>query len=160
VSYAFAGVYGRRFRTMGVEPLVTATGQVTASSIILVPLALLVERPWQGGWPGGATIGAMLGLALVSTAFAYLLYFRILARAGATNVILVTFLIPVSAILLGATFLGERLALRGHGPDRCGACPDRRAPRAGLAPHAPQGIERKPLKTIWLPLPTASSGSG
>lgn len=112
VSYAFAGVYGRRFKTMGVEPLVTATGQVTASGIILVPLALLVERPWQGSWPGGATIAAMLALALVSTAFAYLLYFRILARAGATNVILVTFLIPVSAILLGATFLGERLEPR------------------------------------------------
>jgi drug/metabolite transporter (DMT)-like permease len=112
VSYAFAGVYGRRFRALGVQPLVTATGQVTASSLVLLPLALVFEQPWRMGVPSGATAAAILGLALVSTAFAYILYFRILARAGATNVILVTFLIPVSAILLGATLLGERLELR------------------------------------------------
>ena len=109
VSYAFAGVYGRRFRAMGIAPVATATGQVTASTAILVPLALLFERPWAGGMPGTATILAVLGLALVSTAFAYILFFRILATAGATNVILVTFLIPVTSILLGAVFLGERL---------------------------------------------------
>ncbi|HEV2602314.1 MAG TPA: EamA family transporter [Microvirga sp.] len=112
VSYAFAGVYGRRFRALGVQPLVTATGQVTASSLVLLPLALVVEQPWRMGVPSGATIAAILALALVSTAFAYILYFRILARAGATNVILVTFLIPVSAILLGATVLSERLEPR------------------------------------------------
>lgn len=109
VSYAFAGVYGRRFKAMGVAPLATATGQVTASTAILLPLALLFERPWTGAAPGAATVAAVLGLALVSTAFAYILYFRILATAGATNVILVTFLIPVTSILLGALVLGERL---------------------------------------------------
>jgi drug/metabolite transporter (DMT)-like permease len=109
VSYAFAGVYGRRFRTMGIAPVATATGQVTVSTAILVPLALVFEQPWTGGWPSGATVAAVLGLALVSTALAYILYFRILATAGATNVILVTFLIPVTSILLGAAFLSERL---------------------------------------------------
>lgn len=112
VSYAFAGVYGRRFKTMGVQPLVTAAGQVTASSLVLLPLALVVDQPWRLGVPSAATVAAILGLALVSTAFAYILFFRILARSGATNVVLVTFLIPVSAILLGATVLGERLELR------------------------------------------------
>jgi drug/metabolite transporter (DMT)-like permease len=112
LSYAFATVYGRRFRGLGLAPLQTAFGQVAASSVILVPLALLVDRPWGLPMPGAATWAAVVTLALVSTAFAYGLYFRILARAGATNVALVTFLVPVSAILLGAAVLGERLQSR------------------------------------------------
>jgi drug/metabolite transporter (DMT)-like permease len=112
VSYAFAGIYGRRFRAMGVPPLVTATGQVTASTLLLLPLALAVDRPWQLALPGPTTVAAVLGFALLSTALAYVLYFRLLASAGATNLLLVTFLIPVSAILLGALVLGERLTAR------------------------------------------------
>lgn len=111
LSYAFAGVYGRRFTAMGVKPLHTATGQVTASSILLLPLAVWVDRPWSLPMPDGVGIAALLGLALVSTAFAYILYFRILATAGATNVLLVTLLAPVSAILLGVLVLGEALSL-------------------------------------------------
>ena len=109
VAYAFAGVYGRRFRRIGVPPLVTATGQVTASTAILAPIALFVERPWEIAMPGVEIVGAILGLAFLSTALAYILYFRILATAGATNLLLVTFLIPISAVLLGAVVLGERL---------------------------------------------------
>jgi drug/metabolite transporter (DMT)-like permease len=110
--YAFGGIYGRRFRRLGIAPLQTTFGQVAASSVLLVPLALLADRPWMLPMPGPATWAAMVGLAVVSTAFAYGLYFRILARAGATNVLLVTFLVPVSAILLGALILGERLQPR------------------------------------------------
>jgi drug/metabolite transporter (DMT)-like permease len=73
---------------------------------------LIVDRPWTLPAPSAATVAALLGLALVSTALAYILYFRLLASAGATNLLLVTFLIPVSAILFGATLLGERLAPR------------------------------------------------
>ena len=109
VSYAFAGVYGRRFRAMGVTPLATATGQVTASAVLLMPLALAVDRPWLLPLPGSEVWAAVLGIAALSTALAYVLYFRILSTAGATNLLLVTFLIPVSAILLGALALGERL---------------------------------------------------
>lgn len=109
LSYACAGAYGRRFRRLGVDPIVTAAGQVTASVVLLLPVALLVERPWTLAMPSASTWGAVLGLALLSTALAYGLYFPILARAGATNLLLVTFLIPVSAILLGALVLGERL---------------------------------------------------
>ena len=112
LSYAFAGVYGRRFRALGLAPLQTAFGQVAASSLLLVPIALLVDRPWTLPAPGVATWAAVVALAVVSTALAYGLYFRILARAGATNVLLVTFLVPVSAILLGALVLGERLQAR------------------------------------------------
>jgi drug/metabolite transporter (DMT)-like permease len=134
LSYAFAGVFGRRFRRLGVAPSVAAAGQVTAAAAIMLPLALVVDRPWTLPAPGTATIAALLGLGLLSTALAYLLYFRILAAAGATNLLLVTFLIPVSAILLGVLVLGERLeathlagmALIGAGL----AAIDGRAPRA------------------------------
>jgi len=112
LSYAFAGVFGRRFRALGLAPLQTALGQVAASSMLLVPLALLVDRPWTLQMPGHATWLSVIGLAVLSTALAYGLYFRILARAGATNVLLVTFLVPVSAILLGALVLSERLQAR------------------------------------------------
>ena len=110
IAYAFAGVFGRRFRRMGMAPLITATGQVTASTLMLVPVALVLDRPWTMPMPTAEIWGAIAGLALLSTALAYILYFRILATAGATNLLLVTFLIPISAILLGATLLGERLA--------------------------------------------------
>ncbi len=110
LSYAFAGVFGRRFRRMGVDPVVTAAGQVTAAALVLAPVTLLVERPWTLPPPSAVTWAAVVGLALLSTALAYGLYFLILARAGATNLLLVTFLIPVSAILLGALVLGERLS--------------------------------------------------
>jgi drug/metabolite transporter (DMT)-like permease len=112
LSYALAGVYGRCFKAMGVSPLATATGQVTASTLLVLPLALVVEHPWTMAWPSAAAIAAVLGLALVSTALAYILYFRLLASAGAVNLLLVTFLIPLSAVLLGAAFLGERLEPR------------------------------------------------
>jgi len=109
LSYAFAGIYGRRFKRLGVPPLLTATGQVTASAVLLAPVALIIDRPWALAMPNLDTWAALIGLAAISTALAYVLYFRILATAGATNLLLVTFLIPVSAIFLGAAILGERL---------------------------------------------------
>jgi drug/metabolite transporter (DMT)-like permease len=112
ISYAFAAIFGRRFRKMGVEPMVTATGQVTASCLMLLPVCLLVDQPWTLPMPGLAVWAAVLGIAALSTALAYILYFRILTSAGATNLALVTFLIPVSAIVLGVLALGERLALK------------------------------------------------
>ncbi|MET0366751.1 MAG: DMT family transporter [Methylobacterium sp.] len=114
LSYACAGVFGRRFRRMGVPPLATAAGQVTASTILLLPIVLMVDRPWTLAMPGASVWGAIAGAAALSTALAYVLYFRILATAGATNLLLVTFLIPVSAILAGTLALGESLDPR-HG---------------------------------------------
>jgi drug/metabolite transporter (DMT)-like permease len=112
LSYACAGVFGRRFKAMGIPPLATAAGQVTASSAVLLPFALIVDRPWTLPMPSTGVIASLIGLALVSTAFAYIVFFRLLARAGATNVGLVTFLIPVSAILLGVLVLSETLETR------------------------------------------------
>jgi drug/metabolite transporter (DMT)-like permease len=107
ISYAFAGIFGKRFRAL--PPLVTATGQLSATSIMMIPIALIADKPWQLAAPQPITIAAILGLALLSTAIAYIIYFQLLASAGATNLLLVTFLIPVSALLLGITILGERL---------------------------------------------------
>ncbi len=107
LSYALAGIYGRRF--YATPPLVTALGQVSASALMMLPLALFIDRPWTLPPPGLATLGALAGIALLSTALAYVIYFRILATAGATNLMLVTFLIPVSALILGTTVLGESL---------------------------------------------------
>ncbi len=109
ISYAFASVFGRRFQTLGSSPLLTATGQVTASTLILLPLTLVVDKPWTLPMPEWQVWAAVLGLAFFSTALAYLVFFRILSTAGATNISLVTFLIPVSAILLGTFILGEQL---------------------------------------------------
>lgn len=109
LSYAFAGVFGRRFRRMGIGPIETSTGQLIAATVLLLPLASMIDRPWSLPVPGAATWAAVLGISLLSTALAFVLYFRILATAGATNAVLVTFLIPVSAILLGTLVLGERL---------------------------------------------------
>lgn len=112
LSYAFAGVFGRRFKAMGMPPLVPAAGQVTASALLLVPVALLVDRPFGLPAPGAEAWAALFGLAILSTALAYILFFRILASAGATNLMLVTILIPPSAILLAALVLGEQLEAR------------------------------------------------
>jgi len=107
LTYGFAGIYGRRFKS--IPPLKVATGQITASTLVLLPLASLVERPWALPAPSTQVWLAFAGIALLSTALAYILYFRILATAGATNLLLVTFLLPVSAMALGIFVLGEKV---------------------------------------------------
>lgn len=107
IAYAFASVFGRRFA--GLPPLLTAAGQTGGSTLILLPLVLALDRPWALAAPGVQVWLAIAGLAFLCTSFAYVLYFAILKRAGATNLVLVTLLVPVSAILLGAAVLGERL---------------------------------------------------
>ena len=107
ISYGFAGVYSKRFK--GIPAPVTAAGQLTGSSLLMLPVSLIVDRPWTLAMPPMATMMAILALALLSTAFAYILYFRIMMLAGATNTSIVTLLVPPSAILLGFVFLGERL---------------------------------------------------
>ena len=116
-SYAFSGVFARRFftrdfRRIGVNVFVTAAGQMTAAALIMAPFALVIEHPWTGPLPSWETAAAIAGLSLLSTALASILYFRLLASAGATNSMLVTLLMPATAIILGVTVLGERLALR------------------------------------------------
>jgi drug/metabolite transporter (DMT)-like permease len=110
-SYAFAGIYGKRFQTLGVKPITVATGQVTASAFLMLPLVMFIDQPWNLDMPSLHSILALIALALLSTVLAYILFFEILARAGATNLLLVTFLIPPSAIILGVLVLNEAIQL-------------------------------------------------
>lgn len=110
--YALAGIWGRRFRGLGVAPVGVATGSLTAAALLLLPIVLLFEPPWHAAAPTLQAWAALTGLAFFCTAIAYILYFKLLASAGATNSLLVTFLIPVTAILLGTFLLGEHLAPR------------------------------------------------
>lgn len=107
-SYGFGAVYSRRLR--GLPPVTVATGQLTVSAAMLLPIVLIFDTPGIVMSVSHAAIWALVALAVLSTAFAYLIYFRLIARAGATNALLVTFLIPVSAILLGMVLLNESLA--------------------------------------------------
>ena len=107
ISYGFAGVLGKRFK--GQDPIIISTGQLTASSFVMLPLIFMLEDPFSLSTPSLEMLIALLGLAVICTAFAYVLYFKILSDVGATNVSLVTFLVPVSAIFLGIFWLGETL---------------------------------------------------
>ena len=108
-SYGLAGVYGKRFAQLEIPPLATATGQLCASSIILIPLTLWIDQPWTMTIPSIEGMGSLLGIALLSTTLAYVIYFRLLKTVGATNLLLVTLLIPVSAIILEVFLLDESL---------------------------------------------------
>jgi drug/metabolite transporter (DMT)-like permease len=110
LSYALAAVWARRFKRIGVSPLSVTTGQLTAGALVMVPLSLFVDRPWTHPLPPVSAWAAITALALLCTAFGYVLYFRLIDRAGATNALLVTLLVPPVAILLGSLFLGEQLA--------------------------------------------------
>ena len=112
ISYGLANIFGRRFKGMDVKPMQIAFGTLAASSALMAVVAGVFDQPWTAPAPGGVAIGALLGLALLSTALAYILFYQILNSAGATNISLVTLLIPPSAIFLGAVFLGERLEWR------------------------------------------------
>lgn len=110
-SYGISGAYARA-RLGGIPPLALAAGQLTAAIVLVAPVALIVEAPWRLSFPSPPVLGAVLALSVFSTALAYILFFRILARAGATNLLLATFLIPIVAVLLGVVLLGEALLLR------------------------------------------------
>ena len=110
VSYGIALVYARRLRPLNIDPLVLTTGQLLGATAISVPLALALEHPWALPPFGPAAWWSWLGLALPGTAIAYVLYFRIMDVAGATNASTVTFLAPIVATLLGTLVLGENLA--------------------------------------------------
>jgi drug/metabolite transporter (DMT)-like permease len=110
LSYACANTFGRRFVQLGTKPMQTAFGQVVASTVILAPLVIVVDQPWTISDPGFLPVLSILALGLFCTALAYVIYFQILARSGATAIALVTFMIPPSAILMGWLALGEQIS--------------------------------------------------
>ena len=109
LSYAFAFVVSRRFT--GLPPVLVATGQLTASTLLMIPIALYSDGLDGFRHAGAGAWTAALALALIATAFAYLIFFELIRTAGQSNTSLVTMITPVSAVLLGAVFLGERLEL-------------------------------------------------
>lgn len=114
LAYGFAGVYGRRFKAMDLTATQVAFGQLVATTLMMAPIISVIDKPWNLPMPDLAVIASVLSLAIVSTALAYVIFFHILASAGAVNVALVTLLVPVSAILLGTLILGEELAWRHY----------------------------------------------
>jgi drug/metabolite transporter (DMT)-like permease len=110
LSYGFSGLWGRRLKSS--PPIVTAASQLTSSTVALLPLALVIEKPWLLPFPGLETVAAVVALASLSTALAYIIFFRIMAVSGPSNVMLVTLLIPLTAIPLGIWKLGDVLLMR------------------------------------------------
>jgi len=106
LSYGFAALWGRKFLS-GVPPVKSATCQLMCSTVIMMVVVGLYDKPWTLDVPSSQTIGALVALAVFGTALAYIVFFRILVRAGASNAMLVTLLIPVTAMLLGNLFLDE-----------------------------------------------------
>lgn len=112
LSYGLGAILARRVLPAQTSPLITAAALMIAASAMLLPVALLADRPWQLPLPGPAVSGAVLALGALSTALAYLIYYRLLASIGAVNLSTVTLLSPVSAVLMGWLVLGEVLGLR------------------------------------------------
>lgn len=110
--YSFAAIYGRRLSQSAMPPLTIATGQTLTAAILMLPIMLVVDQPWTLPTPRLDATLAALTLAIVSTAVAYVLYFRLIDRAGASNAQLVAFIMPVLAVILGVAFLNEVLAAR------------------------------------------------
>jgi drug/metabolite transporter (DMT)-like permease len=108
LSYAFSALWMRRLRQ--IPPLVSSAAQLTCATILLVPIAGMVDRFWLLPVPGASVLLAILALAVFSTALAYIVFFRISATAGPGNVMLVTLLIPVTATVLGVAILNEAVS--------------------------------------------------
>lgn len=105
--YAVSSIYARRFKAWGLSPIMIATGQVTMAGLMLLPVTLIIEQPWTLPMPPMETVYALIGITLLGTVMSYILYFKLIDSAGATNASLVTFLNPVTAIILGTLLLGE-----------------------------------------------------
>jgi drug/metabolite transporter (DMT)-like permease len=110
LSYGFSGWWGRRLKAYA--PPVSAASQLTCSTLLLLPVVAVTDRFWTLPLPSAGVLAAVLALALLSTALAYILFFEIMRSAGPLNVMLVTLLIPFSAIALGTLVLGETLLPR------------------------------------------------
>ena len=107
LSYSFAGVWGKTALT-GQPLLMNALGMLVGSTVLMMPIVLVFDGPPNLELSTDVW-GALLGMAALSTAMAYVLYFAILVRVGTANLLLVTLLIPPFAIGLGSVFLGEKM---------------------------------------------------
>jgi drug/metabolite transporter (DMT)-like permease len=106
-SYGLATVYSRQ-HLRGLPSLVAPTAQLTMAALYLVPLSLLLERPYLAPLPGWPAIIALLLLTLLSTALPFVIFYRLVEKTSATNLSLVTYMVPVVATILGIVVLHER----------------------------------------------------
>jgi drug/metabolite transporter (DMT)-like permease len=111
-AYGTSVVFAVRFARRGVPPLATATAQIAAAAVIILPIAIIADRPWEYASLSAEALAAIGAVAVLSTSLAYIIYYRILSTAGSVNLVLVNFLVPATGVLLGAAVLGERLAPR------------------------------------------------
>jgi drug/metabolite transporter (DMT)-like permease len=111
LSYGFAALWGRR-HLVGVPPIKSATCQLMCSTLIMAVIVSIIDQPWTLAAPSQGTVLSLVTLAVFGTALAYIIFFKVLVRAGASNVMLVTLLIPVTALFLGNVFLGEPIQLK------------------------------------------------
>jgi drug/metabolite transporter (DMT)-like permease len=111
LCFALASILARKLNIGGVTPMALTAGQLASSALIMLPIMLIVDQPWTLPMPSMESVLALVALALLSTTFAYWLFFKVLENVGASNSLLITFLIPVTAILLGVMGLGEKLSL-------------------------------------------------
>ena len=109
LSYGLSALWGRRFKA--VPPIVSATSQLLCSSLMMIPIAAVADQFWRLPLPPAPALAAVIALGVLSTAIAYILFFKIMAEAGSNNAMLVTLLIPISGITLGALRFGEALTL-------------------------------------------------
>jgi drug/metabolite transporter (DMT)-like permease len=112
VFYAFAGVWARKHLS-SISPAVSSAGMLTGSTLVMAPLTI-----WLDGWPtwnySGLAWLSLIYIVVIATVVAYLLYFRVLASAGANNTLLVTLVVPPIAVTLGALALAKQLPLRSY----------------------------------------------
>jgi len=110
VSYAGAALFARS-RLRGQPALVSTTGQLTMGAIWIVPLSLLVGGLQLKGVPSLPALASWLGLTILGTVIAYVIYFRLIERTSAAFTSTVTYIIPVFGLILGALVLNEPLSL-------------------------------------------------
>ncbi|RTL96734.1 MAG: EamA/RhaT family transporter [Hyphomicrobiales bacterium] len=106
VSYAGAAIFGRGFK--GLDPMLPAAGSMLCGAVMLVPLSLIVDRPWTLA-PSAASILALLGLSIFSTALAFVIYFRLIHTLGSVGTTSQAYLRVPIGVGIGAVFLGESL---------------------------------------------------
>ncbi len=106
LSYGFSALWARR-KLIAVPPLKSATCQLMSSSLIMCVVVSFIDQPWTLEMPSVKIWFAIIGIGSFGTALAYIVFYRIIKNAGSSNVMLVTLLVPITALLLGATFLSE-----------------------------------------------------
>lgn len=112
-SYGFAMVYARKYlRTL--SSLVAPTAQLLMATIYMIPLALYFESPFSLSWPSLQAVGSLVALAVIGTALAFVVYYKILEVAGATYLSMVTYILPVFGVLLGVLILNEQLTWNAY----------------------------------------------